>query len=65
MCPRKIHKVDKRVRPEELARLAEESLNETKRQQVKVNIITSYLNQRRNQNGFGEDFEITLLLRRT
>ena len=55
---------DDRVDPEELKRLAEESLEETKAQQAHVNVITSYLNQRKNQNGFGEDFEITLLPRR-
>ncbi|AWN03251.1 hypothetical protein PBI_CAMILLE_4 [Microbacterium phage Camille] len=53
-----------RVDPEELARTAEESLRETRSQQEHVNALTSYLKNREGQNGFGEDFEITLTPRR-
>lgn len=49
-----------RINPEELTRKADESLRETKELQPKVNSITSYLERRKNQNGFGEDFEYTL-----
>lgn len=39
---------------------AEESLELVKAQQPRVNLITAYLERRKNQNGFGEDFEFTL-----
>jgi len=53
-----------RVDPDELARKAEESLQETQKQQDHVNALTSYLERRKGQNGFGDDFEITLLVPR-
>lgn len=53
-----------RVDPKELSRLAEESLTETRGKQPHVNALTSYLNNRTGENGFGEDFEITLIPRR-
>lgn len=46
--------------PDELIRKAEESLRQTTRQQPHVDRITSWLQNRENQNGFGEDFEYTL-----
>jgi hypothetical protein len=49
-----------RVDPEELSQKAEKSLNETRSRQDHVNALTSYLETRKGQNGFGEDFEITL-----
>lgn len=49
-----------RVDPDELARTAEESMEETRSRQAHVNALTNYLNNRQGQNGFGEDFEITL-----
>jgi hypothetical protein len=49
-----------RVDPEELSHKAEKSLNETRSRQDHVNALTSYLETRKGQNGFGEDFEITL-----
>lgn len=52
-----------RVDPEELQRKAEESLRITRSQQARVNYITAWLNNRKNQNGFGEDFELTLKVR--
>lgn len=64
MSPRWLGKRKARVDPEELNRLAEESLAETRGQQAHVNALTSYLNVRTGQNGFGEDFEITLNPRR-
>ena len=53
-----------RVDPDELNRVAEESLEETRGQQAHVNALTSYLGTRKDQNGFGEDFEFTLIPRR-
>jgi len=49
-----------RVDPAEVSRVAEESLRTTRSQQEHVNALTSYLESRKGQNGFGEDFEITL-----
>lgn len=51
---------DPRVDPAELDQLAEKSLEETRSRQEHVNALTSYLETRKGQNGFGEDFEITL-----
>jgi hypothetical protein len=64
MSPKWFSKRTPRVDPEELARTAEESLRETRGQQAHVNALTSYLNDRQGQNGFGEDFGITLIPRR-
>lgn len=60
MSPKWLKKRAPRVDPDEMSRVAEESLRETRNQQAHVNALTSYLNNRRGQNGFGEDFEITL-----
>lgn len=57
-------KKDDRVDPVELSRIAQESLAETRSQQAYVNTITAYLDRRKGQNGFGEDFELTLRPRR-
>lgn len=59
-----LRKRSERVDPAELARTAEISLSETRTRQKHVNALTSYLNNRTGQNGFGEDFEITLIPRR-
>lgn len=64
MSPKWLKRRTPRVDPDELARTAEESLAETRRRQPHVNALTSYLNNRTGQNGFGEDFEITLNPRR-
>lgn len=48
-----------RIDPDELLQKAEESIRITRAQQSKVNIITSYLQRRDGQNGFGEDFQFT------
>lgn len=53
-------KKDDRIDPVALARKAEESKRRTNSQQPRVNSITSYLHERKNQNGFGDDFEYTL-----
>ena len=50
-----------RLDPEAMARQAQASLDRTARQQVKVNNLTAWLNRRNAQNGFGEDFEVTLI----
>lgn len=34
------------------------------KQEPRVNMITNWLNTRHRQNGFGEDFELTLIPRR-
>lgn len=64
MSPKWLGRRKSRVDPVELAEAAEESLKETRNQQAHVNALTSYLNNRTGQNGFGEDFEITLIPRR-
>lgn len=53
-----------RVDADKLLEIAEESLVETEKQQEHVNALTSYLERRKGQNGFGEDFEITILVPR-
>lgn len=53
-----------RIDPDELGRQAKESLKATRAQQPHVNALTSYLERRKGQNGFGEDFEITFLVPR-
>lgn len=50
----------KRIDPADLTRKADESLRTTSGQQERVNMLTEYLERRKNQNGFGEDFEYTL-----
>lgn len=64
MSPKWFNKKKPRVDPDELGRKADESLHKTRSQQAHVNAITSYLGRRSGQNGFGEDFEITLNPRR-
>ena len=60
MSPKWLTKRKPRVDPVEMNRVAEESLAETRDRQSYVNTLTSYLAERKGQNGFGEDFEITL-----
>lgn len=43
---------------------AYEAEKQLTRQEPRVNIITSWLDRRRDQNGFGADFELTLIPRR-
>ena len=64
MSPRWFSKRTPRVDPAEMNRVAEESLAETRDRQAHVNALTSFLAYRKDQNGFGEDFEITLTPRR-
>ena len=63
MSPKWLRKRAPRIDPDELSRTAEESLEETRSQQAHVNALTSFLENRKGQNGFGEDFEITLIPR--
>ena len=63
MSPKWFSKRAPRVDPDEMKRVAEESLAETREKQQHVNALTSYLENRKGQNGFGEDFEITLIPR--
>lgn len=53
-------KRNERVDIDALDRKAEESIEQTVANQPKVNAVTSWLERRQNQNGFGEDFEYTL-----
>lgn len=46
--------------PDALIRKAEASLRQTRNQQPHVDRMTSWLENRNIQNGFGEDFEYTL-----
>lgn len=55
-----LKKRDSRVDTEELQQKAAVSLQRTEAQQPKVNYITTWLNNRKDDNGLGEDFEITL-----
>ena len=48
-----------RIDPDELTRKADQSILETRAKQPHVNRLTSYLDKRKNQNGFGDDWEIT------
>lgn len=50
-----------RIDPDELERKATDSLAKVQSQQPRVNALTSYLAERKDRNGFGNDFEITLL----
>lgn len=43
---------------------ANEAAEQLKQQKPRVNNITSWLENRKDQNGFGEDFEYTLRPRR-
>lgn len=49
-----------RIDPDELERKATDSLAKVRSQQPRVNAFTSYLVRRKEENGFGEDFEYTL-----
>lgn len=40
---------------------AEESIKKTEEQAPHVNALTTWLNNRNGKNGFGEDFEISLI----
>ena len=52
-----------RVDPEQLSAQAEKSIQETTERQPHVNALTNWLSSRKDQNGFGEDFEFTLIPR--
>ena len=52
-----------RIDPEVLGAKAAQSLADTAAKQPHVNALTSWLDNRKNQNGFGEDFEFTLVPR--
>lgn len=53
-------KREPRIDTDALERQAEESLQLVKEQQPHVTALTTWLNNRKGQNGLGEDFEITL-----
>ena len=49
-----------RIDPSDVDKKADESLEYSAQNEDKVNVIIDFLQKRKNQNGFGEDFEITL-----
>lgn len=56
----KFFRRDSRVDPSELNRQTEEVNARLRRDGPKMNAIASYLERRKDQNGFGTDFELTL-----
>jgi hypothetical protein len=57
---KKLFQRDQRVDPSELDKQTEEVNAILERDDAKMNAIASYLEKRKNQNGFGTDFEFTL-----
>lgn len=49
-----------RVDPDELDAQSEAAIRRVADQQPHVNTLTAYLERRKNQNGFGDDFEYSL-----
>ena len=49
-----------RVDPAELSQKADAALEQVRAQQPHVNTLTNWLERRKNQNGFGADFEYAL-----
>lgn len=58
---KKLKKRKSEIDTDALMLKAEASIAKTQAQQPRVNRITQYLEHRNNQNGFGEDFEISLI----
>jgi hypothetical protein len=52
-----------RLDPDELTQKAEESLKQTRSQQAWVDYLNTWLINRKNANGLGEDVEITFVPR--
>lgn len=50
-----------RVDPREAIRLAEEASEQIRNQQPHVDALNGWLERRKNINGFGQDFELTLI----
>lgn len=50
-----------RVDPREAIRLAEEASEQIRSQQPHVDALNGWLERRKNINGFGQDFELTLI----
>lgn len=57
---KKLFRRDLRVDPTELDRQTEEVEETLKREGPRMNAIAAYLERRKDQNGFGTDFEFTL-----
>ena len=57
---RRLKKRRSRIDPADVDKKADESLEYSAQNEDKVNVIIDFLQKRKNQNGFGEDFEITL-----
>lgn len=49
------------VDPDQLDRQADESMRLVEQQRDHVNALTGWLERRKNQNGFGTDFEYSLI----
>lgn len=60
---KKLFHRNQRVDPTELNKQTDEVNATLKREGPRMNAIASYLEKRTNQNGFGEDFELTLIPR--
>lgn len=56
-----IKRRSKKVDPDALMIKAEMSLKTTTGNQERINALTAYLESRKDQNHFGDEFEITLL----
>lgn len=50
-----------KVDPNELLKKAEHSLATTEEQQPRVSFLTNWLHKRNGKNGFGDDFEWSLI----
>lgn len=50
-----------KIDPNELLKKAEHSLATTEDQQPRVNFLTTWLRGRKDSNGFGDDFEWSLI----
>lgn len=61
---RKLIRRSRHVDPEELDRQTSKVNARLERETDRMNTIASYLEKRKNQNGFGADFEYTLRPRR-
>lgn len=59
--PKKDKTSPPRVDPHEMKRIAEQSLKESTANQPIINRLTSWLNTRNEENGFGRDFDVTVI----
>lgn len=50
-----------RIDPVEVSRIADEASEQIRSQQPHVDALNGWLERRKNINGFGQDFELTLI----